>query len=178
MIEMAAVMTLIESCAPGAPAKPLIEVARDASGFEPLVLATRQNGRTLSVQAMSRAEAIALASEMKVAGQPVRLGLLGIDAREFDRRGLPLGEAFDSCASLRIGAELLAKDAKALTVGASREAGRRLPSRGPAPGSARDDAPLKPAVSIPQVAEPPQPRAWDVYGQAHANAALVYGGAK
>jgi type IV secretion system protein VirB1 len=178
MLEMSALITLIEQCAPNVPTKPLIAAARNASGFEPLVLATRQNGRTLTVQAMSRPEAIALASEMKVAGQPVRLGLLGIDAREFERRGLPLGEAFDSCTSLRVAGELLAENAKALTGEPSRATRSPSPSIGAAHKGAEEAAPPDASVLSRSSADPPPPRNWDVYAQARARAALVYGGGK
>lgn len=173
MIEMATLLTLIERCAPEAPAQPLVAAVRQASGFEPLVLATRQNGRVLSVQAQSRDEAIALASEMKVAGKPVRLGLAGIDARELERRNLPIGAAFDACANLRLAGEIITKDPKRLAA---------LPApmgRPPAaPGAERSSSMPSPAAK-PQTAHRPEPeqlppRAWDVYGQARAGAALVY----
>lgn len=177
MIEMVALLALIERCAPDAPLQALVTAARTASGFEPLVLATHQNGRALTVRAMSRPEAIALASEMKVAGQPVRLGLLGVDAREFDRRDLPLGEAFDSCTNLRVAGELLTKDTKALTPDLSRPTPSKPQGRDAVVrGIAADDAPPQAPVLGRPPAGPSQPRAWDVYGQAHANAALVYGG--
>jgi type IV secretion system protein VirB1 len=178
VIEMVALLALIERCAPKAPLQALVTAARTASEFEPLVLATHQNGRALTVRAMSRPEAIALASEMKVAGQPVRLGLLGIDAREFDRRGLPLGEAFDSCTNLRVAGELLTRDAKALTVDPRRATRSRTqpPDKVVREVAADDTPPQPPAPSRPTTA-PFQPRAWDVYGQAQASAALVYGSA-
>lgn len=175
MIEMAALLAMIERCAPDVPPKPLVAAAREASGFEPLVLATRQNGRVLTVQAMSRPEAIALASEMKVAGQPVRLGLLGIDAREFDRRGLPLGEAFDSCTNLRIAGELLTKNAGALTSAPKADARRRTPPSEPSQAAADEESPSAPSRPGQPIADPPRSKGWDVYGQAQANTALVYG---
>ncbi len=172
MIEMAALLTMIERCAPEAPAQPLVAAVRQASGFEPLVLATRQNGRVLSVQAQSRDEAIALASEMKIAGQPVRLGLAGIDAREFDRRNLPLGSAFDACANLRIAGEILAKDPKRLAA-VSMPAARAPVPQAPAKLAAAPSRSPKPDAPDPSP-EPPAARAWDVYGRARSGSALVY----
>lgn len=178
MLEMVALLTLIERCAPDAPVKALVTAARVASGFEPLVLATRQNGRALSVQALSRPEAIALAAEMKVAGQPVRLGLLGVDAREFDRRGLSLSEAFDSCTNLHVAGELLARDPTALTTKPDPVRRPRPPAEAAARAVTGDD----PSSNIPVLdrptAGPTPPRAWDVYGRTRAAAVLVYGDLK
>lgn len=175
MLDAVAIAALIGQCAPGQAAAPLVAIVREASGFEPLVLSTMQSGRPLSVQAFSKEEAVALAMEMRVAGQRSRLGLAGIDSRAVENLGVPIGDVFEPCTNLRVAARLMKEDARAL-----KPQGRTgdLPSpplAAPSPRAARPTAsgsvPLDPeAIQAP----PPVARAWDVYGQAKVSAALVY----
>lgn len=114
MLDALALTALIGQCAPGQAAAPLVAIVREASGFEPLVLSTIQSGRPLSVQALSKDEAVALAMEMRVAGQRTRLGLAGLDSRAVERLGLPVGDVFEPCTNLRVAARLLKDDPGAL----------------------------------------------------------------
>ncbi|MCE4226363.1 lytic transglycosylase domain-containing protein [Methylobacterium sp. C25] len=175
MLDALALTTLIGECAPGQAAAPLVAIVREASGFEPLVLSTIQSGHPLSVQAFSKDEAVALAMEMRVAGQHARLGLAGLDSRAVERLGLPVGDAFEPCTNLRVAARLLKDDP-----GALQPLGRRkgvpsppptaTPAHGVPPTTLGSDQP----VPEPTRDRPPVTRAWDVYGQAKASAALVY----
>lgn len=113
MLDALALAALIGQCAPGQSAAPLVAIVREASGFEPLVLSTIQSGRLLSVQALSKDEAVALAMEMRVAGQRTRLGLAGLDSRAVERLGLSVGDIFEPCTNLRVAARLLKEDPRA-----------------------------------------------------------------
>lgn len=175
MLDALALTALIGQCAPGQAAAPLVAIVREASGFEPLVLSTIESGRPLSLQAFSKEEAVALAMEMRVAGQRTRLGLAGLDSRAVERLGLPVGDIFEPCTNLRVAARLLKEDPSAL-----QPLGRksRVPSPPLAAASPRA-ARLTASGSVPSDPEPmqapfPVPRAWDVYGQAKVSAALVY----
>jgi type IV secretion system protein VirB1 len=162
MLDALALAALIGECAPGQAAAPLVAIVREASGFEPLVLSTMQNGRPLSVQAFSKDEAVALAMEMRVAGQRARLGLAGLDSRAVERLGLSVGDVFEPCTNLRVAARLLKEDP-----GALRPLGRNgAPSPPPAPASAHVAPPTAPGSAPPDPEpirdQPPVTRAWDV----------------
>lgn len=179
MIEMAALLVLIERCAPQAPVQSIVSVVRQASGFEPLILGTIQSGRPLTVQAMSKDEAIGLATEMKVAGQRVQLGLAGVDAREFERRDVPLTEAFEACTNLRIAAQVLAKQPFTSAARPPVPAPRSVPRKAP-PVFDVADGPDTDGIAATPAGEPsgparPSTQVWDVYGSGRTSAALVYG---
>jgi|FEC22Drversion2_1045045.scaffolds.fasta_scaffold00618_17 type IV secretion system protein VirB1 len=175
MLDAIALAALIGQCAPGQAAAPLVAIVREASGFEPLVLSTLQSGRPLSVQAMSKDEAVALAIEMRVAGQRNRLGLAGIDSRALEKLGVPIGDIFEPCTNLRVAARLMKENPSAL-----QPLGRKsdLPSphlTASSPPAARPTASGSvPSDPEPMQVPPPVARAWDVYGRAKVSAALVY----
>ena len=175
MLDAFALTALIGQCAPGQAAAPLVAIVREASGFEPLVLSTIQSGRPLSVQAFSKNEAVALAMEMRVAGQRTRLGLAGLDSRAVERLGLPLGDIFEPCTNLRVAARLLKEEPSALQP-LGRKAGVPSPPVGAKfPREAQPTAlPSPPPDPEPTGDQPPVARAWDVYGQGKVSATLVY----
>lgn len=176
MLDAPTFAALVERCAAGQTPAPIAAIVRRASGFEPLVLTTIQSGKPLSVQAMSKEEGIALASEMKLAGQPVRIGLAGIDTRDLDWLGVGLGDAFEACTNISAAARLLIKNPNALQPLAAASNPRST-----RPARQEQQAP-QPSPDLPgetaELSEPrvlPPPRAWDVYGRAGANSILVYG---
>lgn len=175
MLDAIALAALIGQCAPGQAAAPLIAIVREASGFEPLVLSTIQSGRPLSVQALSKDEAVALAMEMRVAGQRNRLGLAGIDSRALEKLGVPIGDVFEPCTNLRVAARLLKEDPAALQPLGRKTGVPSPPMAATSPRVAQPTA-LPSARSEPEPTRDPPPaaRAWDVYGQTKASAALVY----
>lgn len=170
-----ALAVLIEQCAPGQAAAPLVALVREASGFEPLVISTMQSGRPLSLRAFSKDEAVALAIEMRVAGQRTRLGLAGLDSRAVERLSVPIGDVFEPCKNLRVAARLMKEDPSALQP-LGRKSG--VPSPPQAAASLPAARPITsgsvPSDPEPMQASPPVARAWDVYGQAKVSAALVY----
>ena len=174
MLDALALTALIGQCAPGQAAAALVAIVREASGFEPLVLSTMQSGRPLSLQAFSKYEAVALAMEMRVAGKRSRLGLAGLDSRTVERLGMPLGDVFEPCTNLRVAARLMKEDPAALQP-LGRKSGVRSPPLAAASARVAPAAPGAPQADLePTRDQPPAARAWDVYGQARANAALVY----
>lgn len=114
MMGPTAFIALIERCAPGAPVQPLATVVRQACGHEPLAIATVQSGKPLSVQATSKAEAIALATGMTIAGQHLRIGLAGPDTCNFERLGAPLADAVEPSPHVRAAARLMSEDPRRL----------------------------------------------------------------
>lgn len=167
-----AFIALVERCAPGVPVQPLTAIVRQASGFEPLVIATVQSGKPLSVLATSKPEAIALATEMTVAGQRVRIGLAGLDTRDLERLGVPLAEAFEPCRHVKTAARLLSEDPRRLKPTAGAAPAEANPSPPPAAPEPEETAPGRPK---PDRTEAPRTRAWDVYGQSRMSSVLVYG---
>jgi hypothetical protein len=175
MLDALTLTALIEQCAPSQAATPLVAIVREASGFEPLVISTLQSGRPLSVQAYSKDEAVALAMEMRVAGQRTRLGLAGLDIRAVERLGLSVADAFEPCTNLRAASRLLKEDPSALQP-LGKKAGVPSPPLVAATVRVAQPPALPSAPSDPEPArdQPPVARAWDVYGQARTSAALVY----
>ena len=168
-----AFMALAQRCAPGTPIEPLTAIVRQASGFEPLVIATVQSGRPLSVQATSKPEAIALATEMTIAGQRVRIGLAGLDTRDLERLGIPLADAFEPCPHVKAAAWLLSEDPRRFKPATAAARAEAHPTAVPVARESEETAPGRPK---PNQTEAPRARAWDVYGQSRISSVLVYGG--
>lgn len=175
MLDALALTALIAQCAPGQAVAPLAAIVREASGFEPLILSTMQSGRPLSVQALSKDEAVALAMEMRVTGQRTRLGLAGLDSRAVERLGMPVADVFEPCTNLRVAARLIRDDPGALWPLSTKN---DLPRPPQAAAAKRVGPPSKPdsASSHPEPTsdQTPLARAWDVYGQGKTSAALIY----
>ena len=47
---------------------------------------------------------------MVIAGQRVRIGLAGVDARDLDRLKVSLADAFEPCPNIQIAARLMSED--------------------------------------------------------------------
>jgi hypothetical protein len=172
-VDPTAFIALLEQCAPGAPVQSLAAIVRHASGFEPLVIATVQGGKPLSVQATSKPEAIALATEMTIAGQRVRIGLAGLDTRDLERLGVSLADAFEPCLHVKAAARLMSEDPRRLKPLA---AAARTEARPAALAVGPERAETTPARPKAEQSDAPRPRAWDIYGQSRRSSLLVYGG--
>lgn len=160
---------LVERCAPGTPLAPLSAIVREASGFEPLVISTVEDRKPITIQPMSKPEAIGLATEMSIAGQQVRIGLAGVDTRDLDRLKVSLAEAFEPCSNIKIAAQLMSEKPRRLG------SIDRRPQRELRPPAKTVD--VSDQTSPTPAAEPPAARAWDVYGQGRRSPALIYGSA-
>jgi type IV secretion system protein VirB1 len=93
-MDPSAFMALAERCAPGVNARPLIEIVRTASGFEPLSL-TIDGRKPIKILATSKPEAIELAMQAKIAKQDARLGLAGLTFKDIDDAGIGVADAFE-----------------------------------------------------------------------------------
>ncbi len=165
-MDPAAFITLVQQCAPGAPAEPLAAIVRRASDFEPLAIRTVTTN-SVAIQATSTAEAVQLTSELVIAGHQVRIGLAQIDTRDLTRIGLSLADGFEPCAHVKAAARLLSEDPSRLRPSSS-PARRRVPAEVVGQGVRSDE----PRLTRDKPAAPP----WDVYGQGRGSSVLVYSG--
>jgi type IV secretion system protein VirB1 len=171
-VDFSAFSALAESCAPHVDIRPLIEIVRVASGFEPLSL-TISGRKPIKILATSKDEAIALAMQAKVGKQDVRLGLVGLTFADLDKAGISIADAFESCPSLGAAAQILYEDpahlakskagANSKTVGASllREFGHQ------------EEQPTPQDRSTPAERDTSKKR-WDVFGGGSGKSLLVY----
>jgi type IV secretion system protein VirB1 len=162
-----AFIALAERCAPSAEPRLLAGLVQRASGYEPLAFQFDNGPRgPMKLLGSSKAEAIQLASELVIAGHRVRVGLAGIDARDLDKLGVSIADAFDPCRNLNAAVRLITESRAQLK-----------PSSAPARVAARDNAkPASIAVPAPRPGSSPTlpARAWDVYGQGRLSSTLVY----
>ncbi|MFL5143344.1 MAG: hypothetical protein ACJ8DP_08390 [Microvirga sp.] len=133
------------------------------------MISTVEGRKPITIQATSKPEAIGLATEMIIAGQRVRIGLAGVDARDLDRLKVSLADAFEPCLNLKIAARLISDDLRRLRSGVI-AAQRELR---PQPKTVKVSDQTSPTPSAEQRAA----RAWDVYGQGRQSPALIYGSA-
>lgn len=99
IVELALFAQLAASCAPRVAVETLAAVARTESGFDTLAIHDNATGR--SFKPATRAEAIALATELVAVQQhSVDLGLMQINSANFPRLGMTITDAFDPCRSL------------------------------------------------------------------------------
>lgn len=99
IVELAMFAQLAASCAPQVAVETLAAVARTESGFNHLAIHDNTTRRSHKVS--SRAEAIALATELVVVDQhSVDLGIMQINSANFPRLGMTVTDAFDPCRSL------------------------------------------------------------------------------
>jgi len=106
ILSAALVAHLAASCAPEAAPGTLAAVAAAESGIDPLAIYDNTTGEAWRPH--SRPEAVALARDLIGAGHAVDLGLMQIDSANLARLHLGVSEAFDACASLSVGARVLA----------------------------------------------------------------------
>ena len=99
IVELALFAQLAARCAPQVAAETLAAVARTESSFDTLAIHDNATGR--SFKPATRAEAIALATELvAVHRHSVDLGLMQINSANFPRLGMTITDAFDPCRSL------------------------------------------------------------------------------
>ncbi len=176
-MDFSAFMALAEDCAPGVDKKPLIEIVRAASGFEPLSL-TIYGRKPIKILATSRDEAIALAIQAKMGKQDVRLGLVGLTFGDLDKTGISVADAFESCPSLRATARILNDDPKHFSKGkaaaALNAAGAKLPLDDESYHRQERPPPPEESADLKESQIPPK-RHWDVFGDGSGKSLLVYG---
>ena len=175
-MDFSAFMALAEGCAPGVDIRPLVEIVRAVSGFEPLSL--RIDGRKpIKILATSKDEAIALAMQAKVGKQDVRLGLAGLTFGDLDKSGIGVADVFEICPSLRAAAQILDKDPKHFsrreTVAVPNAAGAKLSVNGESYHREERPPPPEEPAALAESQAPPK-RQWDVFGASSGKSLLVY----
>jgi len=106
MLTAAAALALATACAPSVAPSTLLSVAFAESHWEPLAIHDNLTGGT--ILPASRPEAADIAARLIAEGHNPDLGLLQINAANLIRTGLTIQTAFDPCASMRAGAQILA----------------------------------------------------------------------
>lgn len=97
---------LASTCAPGVHPMTIAAVVRNESALNPFAIGVV--GGHLVRQPRTRAEAEATAAALEHAGWNYSVGLAQVNRANFARYGLAGGGAFDPCANLRAGSEILA----------------------------------------------------------------------
>ncbi|MGJ0532755.1 hypothetical protein [Methylocystis sp.] len=176
-MDFSAFMALAEDCAPRIDIRPLIEIVRVASGFEPLSL-TIYGSTPIKILATSKDEAIALAMQAKVGAQDVRLGLTGLTFGELDKAGIGVADAFESCPSLRAAMQILDNDPKHFsrqkTPALPSGAGAKLSVNGEFDHREARPTPREESAALTESWAPPK-RQWDVFGGGSGKSLLIYG---
>ncbi|MBJ9594095.1 lytic transglycosylase domain-containing protein [Burkholderia orbicola] len=97
---------LASTCAPAVHPVTIAAVVRNESAANPFAIGVV--GGRLARQPRTRAEAEATAAALERAGWNYSVGLAQVNRANFARYGLAGGGAFDPCANLRAGSEILA----------------------------------------------------------------------
>lgn len=99
---------IIEECAPMVAASTMAAIVRVESGGNPLAM-WNDSTRSMVIPG-NRAQAIQYLRHAMAAGQRVDVGLAQVDTGNFAAFGLTPKTAFDACANLRAGGEILRMD--------------------------------------------------------------------
>lgn len=178
-MDFSAFMALADGCSPRVDIRPLTEIVRAASGFEPLSL-TIYGRKPIKILATSKDEAIALAMQAKVGAQDVRLGLAGLTFGDLDKTGISVANAFESCSSLRAAAQILDEDPKHFssekTAVVPNLAGAKVSPKEEFDREAdlREEQPTPPGTATLIVSQAPPKKRWDVFGAGSGKSLLVY----
>lgn len=178
-MDFSAFISLAESCSPRVDIRPLIEIVRAASVFEPLSL-TIYGSKPIKILATSKDEAIALAMQAKVGAQDVRLGLAGLTFGDLDKTGIGVADAFESCPSLRAAVQILNENPKHFSRGKTaavlRATGANVsPSREfDREADLREERPTPPESATLADLQAPPKKQWDVFGAGSGKSLLVY----
>lgn len=126
ILDLAAMLTLAEQCAPNVAPRTLTAIAHTESRFDTLAIGV--NGRSAPVaRPATPARAVEIARRRLAAGENLDLGVAQINHRNLDRLGLTLEGAFDACRNLAAAGRLLTSDFKqARRSGAAPQAALRI----------------------------------------------------
>lgn len=123
-IKARTVAQIADVCAPQVAPATLAAIAATESGFDPLAILDDTTHATWRPR--DRGEALGLARELIGAGHSVDLGLMQVNSGNLGLLNLKLSQAFDPCASLRAGAEVLAAGYEGGKTRAARQAALRM----------------------------------------------------
>lgn len=171
ILELAALLGLAATCAPGVAPETIAAVARAESGFDTLAINVNGPGGG-RVRAISTAEAVARVRTLIAAGRSVDLGLMQVNSRNLDWLDLSVEDAFDPCRSVAAGARVLTAFSGYNTGSPSRGFANGYVARVRAAGAANGAVPAAPPSPAPQPAAACVP-AWDVWARCAASAPVA-----
>lgn len=186
-MDPAAFAALVERCAPTeAMVKPLTEIVRQASSFEPLLI-TISGRKPIPIQPTDSNEAIQLLAEALATGQPVRSGLAQLDGADTKKAGLTPTTTFDVCKHIaglgRLFEERL-RAAKPIAAGRDQAIAYVTASFAtPATAARREPSPIAVDSAASPASKNPAPDPsiplkersdWDVYRTSRGTSAFVY----
>ena len=105
ILELTAVLTLAQRCAPSVAPETMLSVVQVESRFNPLAI--NVNGAADPRPARSAAEAIRTAEALIRQGRSVDLGLAQINSKNLAWLGITVSDAFDPCRNLAAAARVL-----------------------------------------------------------------------
>lgn len=109
ILDLAAMLTLAEQCAPSVAPRTLAAVAHAESSFDTLAIGVNGRPRQFA-RPTTPAEAVEAAQRRLAAGDNLDLGVAQINHRSLGRLGLSLEDAFDACRNLAAAGRLLSSD--------------------------------------------------------------------
>jgi type IV secretion system protein VirB1 len=168
ILELAAVLGLASTCAPGIAPETLAAIARAESGFDTLAINVNGPGGG-RIRPAGTTDAVARARALIAAGRSVDLGLMQVNSRNLGWLGLSVEDAFDPCRSVAAGARVLTAFSGYNTGSPHRGFANGYVARVLAAGSANEAAPAAPPSPAPQPAASCAP-SWDVWARCAAPA--------
>ena len=105
MLDLTLVLQLAASCASSVAPATIAAIARTESRFDPLAIGDNTTGRSYSPSSV--AAATALASNLRLQGHSIDLGLMQINSANLYSVGMSIADAFDPCRSITAGGRLL-----------------------------------------------------------------------
>lgn len=116
-------LEMAQQCAPMVDSTELAAIVSMESGFNPFHIRINSD-KALSDQPKDKAEAIEIATSLRIEGQIFDLGLGGISSQSLDQLGLTIADAFDACKNMAATGQLVATYYAAARVKASRDPGQ------------------------------------------------------
>ena len=197
MLDLAAVLSLAQACAPGVAPETLAAVAYVESRFDAMAIGVNRGPRPTRLS-RDHAEAARLAQSLLARGADLDLGLAQINSRNLAWLGLSVEDAFDPCRNLAAAATVLragyrpASDNPIHRQAALRVALSRYntghPQRGFRNGYVArvEAAAVRLSLTLPVPADAPspdgpirlaaeaQPPAWDVFARARGAVVITF----
>jgi len=102
----APIAAIIQHCVPSAKPEWLVPLMQVESGLNPYAIRLN-SGNTPIEQPKTKAEAIALATQLMTEGADIDLGLGGIRVNELAQHGLTVAQVFELCANIKATALIL-----------------------------------------------------------------------
>ena len=158
ILPLATVLALAATCAPVVAPETIAKIAQTESRLDPLAIHDNSTGQ--SYAPASRDEAVGIAAKLISAGHSVDNGLMQITSGNLEWLSLSLEDAFDPCASIRAGAEVLTSLSRYNTGSSSSAVGMRYAVRVLSQGKGE---PQGPGPTKPEVKVEPKPH-WRMFG--------------